>query len=146
MRILIVGALSNYAIERYYLKYFNAHAGVESEIFAAQNIFLEYYHKNFINKLIFQFVGNKSIYKSINICLKEEEVEIKKPNILFVFKGMEVLPETLIWAKNKGIAVVNYNPDNPFVFTGLGSGNKTSVIPSSCTIYILLTTKKFSSD
>jgi hypothetical protein len=44
--------------------------------------------------------------------------------VVFVFKGMEVLPETLIKLKQAGIKLVNYNPDNPFIFSGYGSGNK----------------------
>ncbi len=36
---------------------------------------------------------------------------------------MQVLPETLIKAKRLGIKLANYNPDNPFIFTGRGSGN-----------------------
>jgi spore maturation protein CgeB len=36
---------------------------------------------------------------------------------------MEVLPSTLkIW-RNKKIKIINYNPDNPFIFSGRGSGN-----------------------
>jgi spore maturation protein CgeB len=37
---------------------------------------------------------------------------------------MEVLPATLKILKEKGIKLLNYNPDNPFIFTGRGSGNK----------------------
>jgi hypothetical protein len=37
---------------------------------------------------------------------------------------MEVLPSTLVRLKNSGTKLVNYNPDNPFIFSGYGSGNK----------------------
>jgi spore maturation protein CgeB len=43
---------------------------------------------------------------------------------VLVFKGMEIKPLTLKWIKSKGIQVVNYNPDSPFIFSGRGSGNK----------------------
>ncbi|MGI8582084.1 MAG: glycosyltransferase family protein [Chitinophagaceae bacterium] len=36
---------------------------------------------------------------------------------------MEIFPQSLKWAKNKNIKLINYNPDNPFVFSGKGSGN-----------------------
>jgi spore maturation protein CgeB len=36
---------------------------------------------------------------------------------------MEVLPETLHHFKNLGIALYNFNPDHPFVYSGYGSGN-----------------------
>jgi spore maturation protein CgeB len=46
------------------------------------------------------------------------------PAVIFVFKGMELLPNTLVALKKSGIKLVNYNPDNPFIFSGYGSGNK----------------------
>jgi hypothetical protein len=44
---------------------------------------------------------------------------------------MEIFPESLQWAKQKGIKLVSFNPDNPFIFTGKGSGNSnvTQSIP-----------------
>src|ERR1035437_679097 len=121
MKILLVGALSNYAIERYYLKYFNESEGVKADIFTAQQIFLDFYQKSIFNKIIFQ-LGYKKIYSKINSGLKEK-INHYHPNILFVFKGMEILPATLQWIKEKGVTIVNYNPDNPFIFSGKGSGN-----------------------
>jgi len=122
MKILLVGALSDYAIERFYLKYFNSNSAVKAEIFAAQNIFLKYYRKNIFNKIIFR-LGYKKIYRKINIELKSK-ISSFNPSVILVFKGMEVFPETLLWAKENGFFLVNYNPDNPFIFTGRGSGNE----------------------
>jgi spore maturation protein CgeB len=67
-----------------------------------------------------------SIYKIINSDLKKKVNEFG-PDIIWVFKGMEIMPETLKWAKSRGIKLVNYNPDNPFIFTGKGSGNMNVV-------------------
>lgn len=127
MKILIVGGLNNYAIERYYLKYFNEDADVKAEIYNAPDIFLEYYQKNIFNKIIFR-IGFKKIYKTINIALKKK-INDYKPDILFVFKGMEIFPKTLQWIKNSNVRIVNYNPDNPFIFAGKGSGN-SNITPS----------------
>jgi hypothetical protein len=44
-------------------------------------------------------------------------------DVLLIFKGMEVLPDTLKKAKKAGLILVNYNPDHPFIFSGRGSGN-----------------------
>jgi spore maturation protein CgeB len=121
MRILLVGALSEYAIERYYLRYFNERPGTIAEIFVAQNLFLEFYSKNAWNKIFFR-LGLKRIYDRINEGLKTKICSFQ-PDVLFVFKGMEILPSTLKWARNKNIKIVNYNPDNPFLFSGRGSGN-----------------------
>lgn len=47
-----------------------------------------------------------------------------KPDILVIFKGMDVYPETLQILKDKGIKLVNYNPDHPFIYVSRGSGNQ----------------------
>jgi spore maturation protein CgeB len=121
MRILISGAISNYAIERHFLKHFKD-IGLIVEVFAAQNIFLDYYSKSLFNKLLFR-AGHESIYKKINLDLRKK-VEEFGPDVFFVFKGMEIYPSTLQWIKSRGVKLVNYNPDNPFIFSGRGSGNK----------------------
>jgi hypothetical protein len=54
----------------------------------------------------------------------KELVEDISPDIIWVFKGMEIFPQSLEWAKGRGIRLVNYNTDNPFIFSGKGSGNK----------------------
>ena len=68
-------------------------------------------------------LGISAIYQSINRQLLDA-VEEHKPGIIWVFKGMEIWPQTLEWIRSKGIRLVNYNPDNPFIFTGSGSGNR----------------------
>lgn len=125
MRILLVGADSPYAIERFYLKYLNESRGVEAHLFEAQNFFLTYYNKSILNKILFR-IGYKKIYTQINAKLTAKILEYR-PAILLVFKGMEVFPKTLRFAKNKGIKVANYNPDNPFIFSGRGSGNSNII-------------------
>jgi spore maturation protein CgeB len=41
-----------------------------------------------------------------------------------VFKGMEIQPKTLLELKKQTKRLINFNPDNPFIFSGKGSGNK----------------------
>jgi hypothetical protein len=48
---------------------------------------------------------------------------------------MEILPKTLLKIRAKGIKLINYNPDNPFFFSGRGSGNKN--ITNSIDLYDL---------
>ena len=123
MRLLIVGADSKYAIERPYLKYL-AHNKFVSyvELFAAQNFFLAYYQKRLFNKALYRLKISRILHR-INHDLKLKIAECR-PDIVFIFKGMEIFPSTLTWIKAKGIRLANYNPDNPFVFSGRGSGNK----------------------
>jgi spore maturation protein CgeB len=130
MRILIVGADSKYAIERPYLKYLSQHPSVSAiELFAAQQFFLGWYQKSIFNKILYR-AGLSRILHSINDDLLRK-VESFKPDVLFVFKGMEIFPAILKTIKDKGIKLANYNPDNPFIFSGRGSGNKnvTNSIP-----------------
>ena len=123
MHILIVGADSNYAIERSYVKYLSQIKEITHvSLFTAQNRFLAYYNKSTFHKVIYRS-GFSSILTRINKELVGTIVE-NKPDVIFVFKGMEIFPETLKWIRKKGIKLVNYNPDNPFVFSGKGSGNK----------------------
>jgi spore maturation protein CgeB len=132
MKLLVVGADSTYAIERFYLKYWKENSlGIELDFFASQNLFYEYYNKNIINKILYK-LGISSIYKKINVLLIEK-IDLFEPEIIFVFKGMEVFPATLGYAKKRGIKLVNYNPDNPFIFSGSGSGN--SNITNSIGLY-----------
>lgn len=119
----MVGADSRYAIERPYLKYLSENSLVqEIEFFAAQNIFLNYYQKNLFNKILYR-IGLSSILNKVNKELKAAFTAFK-PDVVFIFKGMEIFPSTLLWMKKQGARLANYNPDNPFIFSNRGSGNK----------------------
>jgi spore maturation protein CgeB len=121
MRLMVIGSDKVYAIENFYVRYLRQ-AGIEIYHFCAQNFFYDYYQSGLVNKLLFK-AGLSPILKQINKQFKEAVKEFK-PEVIWVFKGMEIFPETLKWAKEKGIILINYNPDNPFIFTGKGSGNK----------------------
>lgn len=121
MKILIVGSNNIHAIENHYAKYFTEF-GVSVDIFNAQIIFQDYYYKNIFNKIIYK-CGVSLIHKKINLLFKQRINEFQ-PDIVFVFKGMEITPTTLKWLQKLGIRSSNFNPDNPFIFSGKGSGNK----------------------
>lgn len=121
MRLLIVGSNQSWAIERIYLKYLKE-LNPDTFLFPAQNLLHEYLSSSILNKILFR-IGLSGIYNSINKKLIEYAEEIK-PEIIWVFKGMEVLPATLKLFKSKGIKLVNYNPDHPFIISGRGSWNK----------------------
>jgi hypothetical protein len=120
MKLLIAGSDKIYAIENYYAKYLRA-LGVDVYHFSAQSLFYDYYHQNILNKLVFR-AGLSGIYKNINAEFKRL-LERYQPDIVWIFKGMEILPESLRFASKQKIKLVNYNPDSPFVFSGKGSGN-----------------------
>lgn len=128
MKVLVVGSDHEAAMEQYFTKYLTA-AGVPNKLFPAHGLFYKYYNASLINKVLFR-LGLSSIYKKINLQLLEA-VDKEKPDVLLFFKGMETFPATLQQLRKRGIKLTNYNPDNPFLFSGPGSGNKnvTNSIP-----------------
>ncbi len=121
MRILVVGSDNKYAIENFYVKHLRE-LGIDVRHFAAQGLFYEYYERSIVNKIIFR-LGLSTIYNRINLQFKKWVMEFQ-PDVIWIFKGMEIFPSSLVWAKKRNIKLVNYNPDNPFLFSGRGSGNK----------------------
>jgi spore maturation protein CgeB len=119
-RILVVGSDKIFAIENYYIQYFKEQQA-DIHLFNAPSIFFDYYNQNTLNKIFFKS-GLSSIYRVVNRKFKEVVEEIR-PDVIWVFKGMEIFPESLQWAREKNILLANYNPDNPFIFSGRGSGN-----------------------
>lgn len=123
MRILILGSDEEWSIERYYMAYLREFKGVFVELYPLQNMFSEYYRRNLLNKVLYR-AGLSDILQKINT-LVLDRVRRYQPEIIWVFKGMELLPSTIEEIKeiNPKVIFVNYNPDNPFIFTGRGSGN-----------------------
>jgi hypothetical protein len=120
MKILIVGSKKEYALEATYSKYLSQVADVE--IFPSHDQFLAYFERNIINKIVYR-LGVSNILRTINADLINY-IKGRKFDIIWVWKGMEILPETLIDIKKKGVKLVNYNADHPFEFFSRGSGNK----------------------
>jgi hypothetical protein len=121
MNFLIIGSNHRAALELIYKSELEI-LGFFVDIFPAQEIFLDYYNYSIVNKLKYK-LGISSIIKKIQVIIKAYIVENNPTNII-VFKGMEINPETILWIKNKGIKIYNYNPDHPFIFSGSGSGNR----------------------
>ncbi|HVU57442.1 MAG TPA: glycosyltransferase [Puia sp.] len=121
MKILIVGSDKVYSIENFYVRHMRQ-AGADVRNFPAQRFFYDHYQKSIVNKIIFR-AGLSGILRRINAALLKE-VEAFRPSVVWVFKGMEIYPSTLEKIRQRGIKLVNYNPDNPFIFSGAGSGNK----------------------
>jgi spore maturation protein CgeB len=131
MKVLIVGSDEKWALENEYVWQLERICKVE--FFNAHGLFLEHYQKNKINKTLFR-LGFSTILDKIN---KELLVQIEelKPEVVFVFKGMEIFPKTLELIRSMGIFLVNYNGDHPYKFTTKGSGNKN--VKNSIRLYDL---------
>lgn len=120
MKLLLIGSNNQWSIEKHYYVHLSEYYVIK--IFAAQNLLYQYLNRHIGNKVLYK-LGLSSIYARINKELRAF-VEEFKPDVVLIFKGMEVLPGTLRWMKRRGIIIANYNPDNPFIFSGAGSGNK----------------------
>lgn len=120
MKILIVGSDKVWAIENIYKKELAKNANVE--LYNAHGVFHDFYHASIFNKLSYR-LGASSILKKINQDLLNVAQDFQ-PDVVWVFKGMEIFPKTLKQIKEKGIVLANYNPDHPFRFESRGSGNR----------------------
>lgn len=121
MRLLIVGSDKVYAIENFYARYLPENGWTVKQ-FPAQSRFYDYYQRGLLPKIFFK-AGLSGILRQINREFRELADRFQ-PDIIWIFKGMEIYPSSIRWAKERGIRLVNYNPDNPFIFSGKGSGNR----------------------
>lgn len=123
MKVLICGSKDIWAIENHYCQFLN-HLDVQTTIFPIGNLFRESYHTLF-QKLLHK-TNPAFLLNRINQMLLNT-IEELKPDAVWVFKGMEVYPNTLKSIQQQGIFLLNYNPDHPFLFSSRGSGNKLVV-------------------
>lgn len=119
-RILLVGSDKEYAIENNYREAFPHKYVVK--IHPIQRFFEDQYSASLCNKILFKLNKNNFL-KPFNYELIKA-VEEFKPDVVLVFKGMTVFPETIIAIKKIVERVYCYNADHPFIFDYAGSGNK----------------------
>ncbi len=119
MRLLLVGSQAHWAIEHHYISVLK-HAVEAMEVFPAPDLFAQYYQG--IRRKIWFRLGLSNIYQQINRQLLDR-VATFRPDVIWVWKGMEISPKTLHLLRTQGIKLVNYNPDHPFILSSRGSGN-----------------------
>ncbi len=124
MKILIVGSQKVWALENIYHKHLNQ-LGNSTEIYPIHDYFYDYYYKSTLNKVLHK-IGVSRLYVRLNKRLIDY-VSGNCFDIIWVFKGMELFPDTIDRLKQLGSKLVNYNPDHPFMFAGKGSGNKNVI-------------------
>lgn len=118
MRILMSYSTSPNALEKQYYNGFKA-KGISVTTFNHS----EFSHrKSILGKIIRrfypQYFWNEANRKLLEIA------RFFKPDVLLIFKGLEIYPQTLLEVKKLGVKLVNYNPDHPFIFFSRGSGNQ----------------------
>jgi spore maturation protein CgeB len=117
--ILIVGSFAKGALENQFIRGFmNLGLKVHKFDIVMQSLF---FSNNIIKK-----VGSK-FYRPFFLQKKNSELvkccSILKPDIILIFKGMNIYPETVKTLKTYTQIICNYNPDHPFLFFSNGSGN-----------------------
>lgn len=119
--ILIIGAFGPGAMENFYVKGLQQF-GVSVSTY---DIATEYY--SVITSSLFSKVVNKIapdyLLKPLNEKLQRYLMN-KQFEVILVFKGMQLFPETICSMKQHTKLLTNYNPDHPFHFYSAGSGNK----------------------
>jgi spore maturation protein CgeB len=130
MKILIIGSDYNWSIERIYKREL-LKLGHQVTHVPVQNWHYDFYYKSPINKVLVS-VGLTYLQTSIQKRLLAE-LNGHYFNLIWIFKGMELTPQTISVLKKQTSRLINFNPDNPFIFSGKGSGNKN--ISKSINLY-----------
>ena len=109
------------ALEHQYLYHLKS-LGNEVITFDIQQPYFEKIHKNTFNKIVNKISPNYW-FRPINEALLKFVSQIQTMDVILVFKGQELFPATILELKKHTRILVNYNPDHPFKFFSLGSGN-----------------------
>lgn len=120
MRLLVVGSDLPGSLESYYMNYLPQLVDAV-QLIDIHGEFMRFYHSSLGNKISYR-LGVSRILTSLNQLLVNKIITFM-PTHVWVFKGMEIFPDTIKHIKGKKIKIANYNPDNPFIFSGKGSGN-----------------------
>jgi spore maturation protein CgeB len=121
MKILIIGSDFNWSIERIYKREL-LKLGHEVIHVAVQNWYYDFYYKSSLHKALVR-IGLSMLETNIQKRLLAE-LDGQFFDLIWVFKGMELKSSTLKILKKQTTRLINFNPDNPFIYSGKGSGNK----------------------
>jgi spore maturation protein CgeB len=121
MRLLMTNSVNEYMLAPCYARHLCGEPGITLDYLYYVDEFEQYYRHSFLNKAIYR-IYPAAILDTINKRIIEK-IEAFKPDVIWIFKGMEIYPETLEYARKRGIRLVNYNPDHPFKFESKGAGN-----------------------
>lgn len=118
--MILVGSFGEYAFETIYSRYLKSF-GVDTHEFDIQKPFFAVINKNILNRTLSK-INSNHFCKDINRRLLSI-AQLKKPDAVLVFKGMQIFPETVEEIKRHTRIIANYNPDHPLHFYSAGSGN-----------------------
>jgi spore maturation protein CgeB len=130
MKILILGAFGKGAMELYYVRGLK-NEGTDITTFDIATPYYETLDRSVINKVINK-LSPAIFYKPVNKALVQF-VQGKKYDVILVFKGLTLFPQTIKLLKEHARLLCCYNPDHPYKFFSEGSGNAN--IADSISLY-----------
>lgn len=125
MKIVIIGSDEAYAMEHFFVRHLSAFPDTEVRLLAMTkwiNEHISVFHK--VERRLFP--NYNMLYRGLNQFLLQQ-IELEKPAIILVFKGMEIFPKTLRAIGKQYILLTNFNPDHPFMITSKGTGFKNLI-------------------
>ncbi|GHN02868.1 hypothetical protein WSM22_43570 [Cytophagales bacterium WSM2-2] len=75
-----------------------------------------------INKIIYRLLPWWIVSRMDRLFVSQ--VSNFKPDVVVIFKGMEISKRSLIKVRKRGVKLVNYNMDHPFIHFSKGTGNR----------------------
>jgi spore maturation protein CgeB len=122
MRIVIVGSFNHWnALEKHFEKHLTPLVDKIS-LYPFPDYVSNHYSKSLLHKALYRYkINTYPVIKKLNYDLFNFVMK-NRPDIVWVFKGINIIPEILLKIKNEGIKLVNYNPDHPFIRTFRSSG------------------------
>lgn len=120
MRLLIYGSARNpNTIASFFTRNFDS--SVQYQILRFPDIFAEHLASSFY-RIVFRVFPGFLIRKMDKHFLAQTREY--SPDVILIFKGMEISKRSLIQVRKEGIKLVNYNFDHPFHFFSRGTGNR----------------------
>jgi spore maturation protein CgeB len=104
-----------------YFKYLVKNRNFEINSIFHGDDFFKKMNASILNKVIFRIFPSLFL-KPINTGIISQ-INSFQPDIMFIFKGMEIYPDTLKYAKDRGVKLICYNGDHPYKYISKGSGN-----------------------
>lgn len=119
-KILIYGAFGPGAMEHQFVKGFQR-LGLEVLCYEIQAPIENIRQQSLPHKLALRLVPDW-FRQSLNRAVLAY-AQAQKPEVILVFKGMDLFPDTIAALKAQTHLLCNYNPDHPFLFFSRGAGN-----------------------
>lgn len=132
MKILFLGAFGKGALENFYVDGFGQFP-VSLEKFDITEKYYQKISSSLVNRVVNKLKPDY-FFREINEALLSY-VRNRHYDVVLVFKGLTLLPDTLLQLKKHTTLLCCYNPDHPFRFYSAGSGNRN--ILESISVYDL---------